>query len=169
MKSARPPAAVISRTVALAASSAMSPTTTLAPSWAKRLAVALPIPRAPPVMMATLSSNLGIQPPIERYLCTYYTMLGQVLSSHLDRRAAMTYNHDRYLGIREVVGHRKRLLHRTCGLHIETSEPGATMPTLRPIQRTRVSDAVSEQIIELIGQGELKPGDKLRTDAGLMH
>jgi hypothetical protein len=41
----------------------MSPMTTAAPSEAKRLAIDLPIPRPPPVMMAALSLNLIFRSP----------------------------------------------------------------------------------------------------------
>ncbi len=43
------------------------------------------------------------------------------------------------------------------------------MPTLQRIQRTRVSDAVTEQILALISSGELRAGDKLPSEAELMR
>jgi hypothetical protein len=47
-----PPAAVISSTVPWQAASSRSTTATLWPSWAKRMATALPMPRAAPVTTA---------------------------------------------------------------------------------------------------------------------
>jgi GntR family transcriptional repressor for pyruvate dehydrogenase complex len=42
------------------------------------------------------------------------------------------------------------------------------MVQLQPVQRTRVSDLVTEQILGLIRSGKLKPGDKLPSEADLM-
>lgn len=46
---------------------------------------------------------------------------------------------------------------------------GVIMVNLQPVQRTRVSDLVTEQIMDLISSGELKPGDKLPSEADLMQ
>jgi GntR family transcriptional repressor for pyruvate dehydrogenase complex len=42
------------------------------------------------------------------------------------------------------------------------------MVQLQPVQRTRVSDLVTEQILDLISSGKLKPGAKLPSEADLM-
>lgn len=43
------------------------------------------------------------------------------------------------------------------------------MVSLQPVERTRVSDLVTEQIMNLISSGALKPGDKLPSEAELMQ
>lgn len=43
------------------------------------------------------------------------------------------------------------------------------MVNLQPVQRTRVSDVVAQQILDLINSGKLKAGDKLPSEAELMH
>ncbi len=43
------------------------------------------------------------------------------------------------------------------------------MVNLQPVQRTRVSDLITEQIMDLISSGSLKPGDKLPPEAELMR
>src|SRR5262249_12669845 len=54
--------------VALAAASSKSATTTFAPSAASRVAVAAPIPRAPPVTSAVFASNLTARPYTVRFV-----------------------------------------------------------------------------------------------------
>ena len=57
-KRARPPASFTSASILRPSSTSTSPMTTLAPSLAKSLASAAPIPRAPPLMIATLPPSL---------------------------------------------------------------------------------------------------------------
>ena len=54
---ARPPAAAMASAVVTAPGSSMSTTATAAPSAANRPQMALPMPLAPPVTMATLPSR----------------------------------------------------------------------------------------------------------------
>jgi len=55
-----PPAALISAAVTSSVSRARDPAATLAPSTANNLAIALPIPRPAPVLIATFPSNCRI-------------------------------------------------------------------------------------------------------------
>ncbi len=43
------------------------------------------------------------------------------------------------------------------------------MVHLKPVQRTRAADTITEQILALIRSGKLKPGDKLPSEAELMQ